>query len=364
MSIIFHEGMPRSGKSYEAMSRHVMRALAAGRPVDVYMEGLDLDKIAAAVELPVERVRELVQVFTREEVPTMHQRVRNNALVVIDEAQNFWPTGRLTLDPPTTQFITEHGHRGLDILLMGQVFKDVHRLWRGRTRIKVIFNKLDGVGMERRYNAQTWQATSPEKFVRVSDDTGTYDPKWFGTYSSHVDDTIQTGNFKDDRANLLKNWKFKFGLPVVAVIGVAAIGFLVWFMSGGAVPEKPKTPIAVASAPSAPAHAASVPQPQAPAAVRQGKEAAPFVVALNARYRARLGGHFTLGETRGGYVEWYDGDKLVERLTFAQIKRLGSVVGVDSEGVAIVADRFVTSWPVPERSAVDGGLKSVTGGGL
>jgi zona occludens toxin len=345
VAIIFHEGLPRSGKSYEAMSRHIAKALREGRPVDAYIEGIDHEKIAAAVELPVDRVRELLRAFTREEVPTMHGQVRANALIVIDEAQNFWPTGRQRLDAATTQFITEHGHRGQDILLMGQVLTDVHKLWRGRVEMKMVFTKLNGVGLETRYNVATWKAPTPEKFVKLGDQVGSYDPRWFGTYSSHVDSSIQTGNYKDDRANILKGWKFKFGIPAVLILGVVSIGYLVWFMSGGAAGQAAK-PVAAAAA-----AWARVARPAARPAAPKAADL-PFVVSLNSKFRPRLAGYAQLGAWSEGHVEWYDGDRLVERLSFTDIRRLGTAVSVVAGGslIAVVGDRYVTHWPAPERA--------------
>jgi zona occludens toxin len=346
MAIIFHEGLPRSGKSYEAMSRQIAKALQSGRFVDAYMEGIDHDRIALACDLPVEVVRGLLHTFTRAQVPTIYKHVRNNALVVIDEVQNFWPTGRQRLGEEITQFITEHGHRGLDILIMGQVLSDVHKLWRGRVRTKVVFNKLDAVGLEARYNAQTWVATAPEKFKLVGNETGVYEEKWFGTYASHVDDSIQTGNFKDDRANLLKNWKIRYGVPFAGLAGVAGAGYLVYLFTGGFAPSTPK----VAAAPgAAPKFSPVAPIASAPVAAPVAVAAAPVSVVegWNKSYRPRLGmWHTTRAGESIGIIEWYEGAEVRERLSFEQIRALGVKVEV-ANGVAKLGALVVTSWPFP-----------------
>jgi zona occludens toxin len=351
MAIIFHEGLPRSGKSYEAMSRHIANALKSGRFVDAYIEGINHERIALALDIPVEVVQGLLHTFTREQVPTIYKHVRNNALVVIDEAQNFWPTGRQRLDPQITQFITEHGHRGLDILIMGQVLSDVHKLWRGRVRTKVVFNKLDAVNLEKRYNAQTWLATAPEKFKLVGNETGIYDERWFGTYASHVDDSIQTANFKDDRANIFKNWKFRYGLPAAGIVGVASAGYLVYLFSGGLNPAPKVATVAPAPVPKfspvAPAASAPVARPVAAAV------AAPVSVvdSWNKSYRPRLGmWHTTRAGESIGIIEWYEGGEVRERLSFEQIRALGVKVEV-ANGIARLGALVVTSWPFPLRDA-------------
>lgn len=345
MTFMFNEGLPGSGKSYDCVSRHIAKALREGRPVDAYVEGLDHDKIAAVLELPPERVRELLRYVAEEDVMKLPALARDNGLVVIDELQNFFPTGRQKLSPEWTKFITEHRHRGLDILGMGQVLTDVHKLWRGRCKFKAVFNKLDAVGMEHRYNVQLWTATAPERYTKTSDTIEKYDPRWFGSYASVKNDAIQTSNYKDSRASIWNTQLFRFGLPVAGLGALWGVWQLYQFFSGGAVKPVAKP----AAAASAPAPAVAPAKPQTPAPVRQvvTKAPLPFVMELNQKYRPRLAGYYTYGTGQDGVIEWWDDDKLIERLTFAQIRRLGSAVAVDV-GVAVVADKYVTHWPLPE----------------
>jgi len=65
--IFFHEGMPRSGKSYESMEKHIIPALAKGRSVDAYLYGLDHEKIAPLAGIDVERCKELLVELTTEQ---------------------------------------------------------------------------------------------------------------------------------------------------------------------------------------------------------------------------------------------------------------------------------------------------------
>ncbi len=111
--LIFHEGLPGSGKSYEALISHIIPRLKDGRTVDAYVEGLNFEKIAELCEITIEECQERLKQITREEVLNIHNHVRDKSLVIIDEAQNFWPNGRGKLAQPIIQFITEHRHRGL-----------------------------------------------------------------------------------------------------------------------------------------------------------------------------------------------------------------------------------------------------------
>lgn len=336
--IIFHEGLPRSGKSYEAMTRHVFAALQAGRKVYAYVEGINHEKIGQVLDMPTERVRDLLHQINADDVQNVWSIVEDNSLVVLDEAQDFWPTGRTRLGPEMTKFITQHGHRGLDILLMGQVLSDVHKLWRGRVSQKVLFHKLDAVGLEQRYAVTVYKATAPEKFVEISKTTGVYDAKYFGTYASHVSDATNTLNYKDDRANVRNAWWVRWGLPLA--VGLAAWGvYTAWsFFHPTAVAK----PLSAASAPASAAPAAA-PPPRPASAPSKPKKG--FVEELNDRYRPRLAYVYQSGNEQRGAIEWWDGDKLRERLSIREIVILGGSVEV-WENVARVSGTWVTAWPV------------------
>jgi zona occludens toxin len=337
--LIFHAGLPRSGKSYEAMVRHIIVALQNGREVFAYIEGINHARVAEAAELPIEEVERLLHQVTRDQVPTIYSLVKDNALVVLDEAQNFWPTGRQRLGPEITQFITEHGHRGLDILLMGQDMRDVHPLWRRRVSQHVVFNKLDAVGAEGRYNATVYKATSPEKFEKITSAIGKYDPKYFGTYASHVAEDTNKSNYKDERANVRNAWWFKWGVPL-------AIGFAAWggYTAWSFFHPTFAKPAAVAGPVGGVPVGALVPQkPSAPASQAAVKK--DFVSTLNDKYRPRLAFLWTRERTQEGTVEWYEGDRVRERLSFKQLDALGAVVVV-RDTVAWVNGTVATPWPV------------------
>lgn len=375
--IIFHEGLPRSGKSYEAVTRHLIGSLKQGRKVFAYVEGLNHDKIAECAEITPERCRELLFPLTREQVPTVYEHVEDNAFVILDEAQNFWPTGRQKLSPEMTQFITEHGHRGLDILIMGQDLRDVHALWRRRVAMKVVFSKMDALGAENRYNVRVFKAVTPENFERVSSDVGVYDPKYFGTYKSHVSETTNTLNYKDSRATIWNNKMVRLGIP--GAFAAAAVG--VWYIgtifSGDTeiVKTASAKPAHVQAAPApapAPAPQPSRPAlaiPTAPAPVAEPKAAPPadYIADLSRNARPRLAGWMETRDRVQGVVEWYAGSTRVERLTVSQLAILGYTVE-HSDGVAVLKkdDREIvaTSWPLEPVYRVSEERKREAGGDL
>ena len=66
--IIFHEGMPRSGKSYAATQDHIVPALKQGRRMYVRIDGIDHAKLADLAGITEERCRELLTELTEEDV--------------------------------------------------------------------------------------------------------------------------------------------------------------------------------------------------------------------------------------------------------------------------------------------------------
>lgn len=215
--IIFHEGLPGSGKSYEAVVKHIIPTIQQGRMVYAFVEGLNHDKISEVSGLPVDYVRDMLIVVEREQVPVIHDVVQDNSFVVIDEAQNFYPCGRVKLDDDLTKFVTEHRHRGIDILLMGQDIRDVNALWRRRVDQKVTFTKMDMLGLGSRYRWVLLKAMAGERFEEINRGMSKYDKRYFGTYSSHVNAEISTQMYQDSRSNLFKSTYFRLGLFVVVL---------------------------------------------------------------------------------------------------------------------------------------------------
>lgn len=237
--IFFHEGMPRSGKSYESMEKHIIPALAKGRAVDAYLYGLDHEKIAPLAGIDVERCKELLVELTTEQASECWKYVRDNALVILDEAHKFWPSGRKRPPEEMCNLVAEHGHRGMDMLFMSQTFNSVHKVIQDRTNKKVTFTKLDAVGMEKKYNWTAYQGTLGTRggssfvtFSKMADGVGKYDPKFFGTYKSHINEDIQTENYKDQRFNLFNKKSIKYGLPLLAAACIYGIYYLTRFFSG------------------------------------------------------------------------------------------------------------------------------------
>lgn len=370
MSILFFEGLPRAGKSYEAMVTQIIPFLKRGKHVVAYIEGLDFARIAQAAELDEDTVREYLHPLTREDMKPREvkgadgkkvkvdgswiDKIMDNALHVFDEAQNWWgyrnrPTDELT------QFVSEHGHRGMTILLMGQSLKDVQALWRRRVDQKLVFLKLTALGADKRYQVTVFKGQGDETFAKVTTKINKYDPKYFGTYASHVSEDTDTETYTDGRVNVFKSSLFTWVLPCVLVLG----GWGAWtaWKFFNPVPVKPK-PGSVSAAGAIPPAAPSLPVAQVGSEVASLKVAAApsksaeerYFVDLTGKGRARLGGFLQTAQRHFVVIEWLDsGTRVIERMSLEQLEALGVTVTLRSSTVRLSLgewSQIVTMWPI------------------
>lgn len=396
MAILFYEGLPRSGKSYEAMSTLVIPWLQKGREVVAYIEGLDTDackqRIAEASGLPLEQVELLLFPLTREDMRpreverngkkvmidgTWIEKTRDNALHVFDESQNWWPN-RMKATEEITQFVTEHGHRGITILLMGQSLLDVLALWRRRVDQKFVFLKLTALGADKRYRVTIHKGQGNGEFVKVADKLNKYDPKYFGTYKSHVSGEIDTDTYTDNRIVFWKGGMVKYG----AMFAIACLVFGSWktwafFHPPEPVKAKPGSaslaraesppPIALAAPSAAPKQQVEA---KAPVDTRSPEER--YFAELGSKGRLRLAGLMVFQGKTAGVIEWVDGNtRVIERIGIDTLQQLGVKVQAIGPTVKLsIGDwnALATMWPVEAegrvsdyrqasmRTAADGGL--------
>lgn len=392
MTIIAHEGLPGSGKSLAAVKDWIVPQLKAGRVVCAYVEGLNHKRIAELAGITEDDCKARLIPLTREQVPDVWKEgvIPDGCFLVLDEVQNFWPKQRKPLDEPMIQFITEHRHRGLDILIMGQEVADAHTTWFNRIDTKYVFLKMDGVGKPDHFYLSVQKRNTKKKFVETSSVKSEYDKAYFDTYKSHVDGA-SSAVLGDQRANVwnhpvIRHIK-KFGVVVVIAVGV-----LIWLFSGGlagSVKDQPKpqqkdTPVSAQPQPvqvqpvHQPVQVQPVSHPSAPPPVQsQGgflsgvldRDRDQFasidmlrhdpVADLFRAGRARLSSVMVSGRhVRGNVQFWTDQGRLIDSLSFDQLKELGWFVFLsDDRSMAILrragAQFLATGWQsfdVPGRS--------------
>lgn len=353
--IIFHEGLPRSGKSYESTVEWILPALKKRRKVFARINGLNHEKFAELAELTLEECQSLLIHIPEEQVTTIHDHVENDSLVIIDELQNFFPSGRTKLSDQMTKFVTEHGHRGLDIVCMGQSLADCHNIWRRRVQRKIQFLKLDALGTENRYKWTAYQGMPDHKgeiqFQKINSGIKKYDPQYFGTYASHQADTENKGNLQDQRLNVWNKPLFKMIIPAAICAACFAVYFLFSFFQEPqlGVAKLPESPPGQSSEQPKTTQQAEQPQAQTAQPVKPSRPVdADFVFDLVNQYDAQL---TYLSEYRGfvkdALVVFVDGsNRVMDQLYLQDLKDLGYQISLKSFGIIAAkgSQKFLFRW--------------------
>lgn len=265
------QGIPGSGKSFEAVAFHVFSALKEGRlvvtnlPLVVEMfltvnpswkylielrqrprpvrgtwdaarvsEDEHGNLVGEAFELfedgRIEQPESKVRVFGHvwDYFHTWRDRRGRGPLFVIDECHV--PLPRLGTDPQVVEYFKLHRHFGADVLLMTQNFRDMNQEIAGLLAILIKCRKADVLG-------------KPDSYIRnvhsgyrgglVSTETRKYDPAFFKFYRSHT----QGGTVLEALATDVKPFLVKFKRATWAVWVLGAV-LCVWaFWPGSAKPK-------------------------------------------------------------------------------------------------------------------------------
>lgn len=354
--IILLEGPPRAGKSYHAVKDHILPALKAGRHVYARINGLDVEKIAAYLELPESRIRELLTVVALDEVKPLFTcfgddpprfEVEADSLVIIDEVQDTYPSARQPLPPEQEAFFAKHGHIGLDIVIMTQAVGRMHSAIRQRVERKSVITKLTALGKPDGYSVRFFSvADTMGKFEKISHERGEYDPAIYPLYDGYQPQVKNTGAYTAGSKTV---WQVIKG-PAIAV-GVAlviGIGVVVYFFKGGGLVPDQEPVASVSTARVAPPIVAN-PMPQVSAApeVKHSPEVA-LVLQYSSTGRPRYAG--SINDLH--VVEWRaPGGQVLDRFTSEQMIALGWTIQRTEFGIIARADGemlIFTAWPLDE----------------
>lgn len=368
--IFGHEGLPRSGKSYEAVLYHILPALRAKRHVYVRLNGVGecLDKIAAHLGMPEEEVRGLVHVMGDKEVmewcvcdtgddgTVSFPHIEKHALVIIDEAHDYWPTNRANLPERTATFFAMHGHISLDLVIISQDCKDLHRLIIRRMAKKNTYTKLDALGADNRYSVRFYAATGTGKYETVGTETRKYDPAIWELYHG-----VQPGIESNEvyKGNTRTLWKTLRGpsilMALALVVGVVMLGrfFFVGESTGDggtlkevAASQKAAIP-AIDRAPGSQPATLVTKVADTPRAKEKLPAGVQYVLDMAANARARHAGWY--GQRDIVEFRASGGGQVLDRFTTEQLWALGWSVKRTEFGVLLTAkghEIIATTWPV------------------
>ncbi|HWK52882.1 MAG TPA: zonular occludens toxin domain-containing protein, partial [Hyphomicrobiales bacterium] len=259
--IFTHEGLPRSGKSYEAVLFHILPALKAGTQTYVRLNGVweQRAEIAKRLEMTVEQVEALLHPMGDREVKEWlvcrtnndgsmeFPHIPQNSLVVVDEAQEYWPTGRASMPAEVENFFSKHGHANLNIVLQTQDWKDLHRHVMRRVAKRNVYTKLDALGIDKRYSVRFFNRVSVDKFETMGTETRVYDETVFVCYHGVQPGVEENAVYKSNTRTLWKTAKWP--AIAVAVSLLLGVGMLARFFMGGGAPEVAKEKPTEAHAP-------------------------------------------------------------------------------------------------------------------
>jgi zona occludens toxin len=304
----------------------------------------------------------------------MCDQTPDNALIVWDEIQDYFPSGNMKLPLNQQKFWTEHRHRGLDIIIMGQDRTDVHKLIRNRIRTVIYFLKQEAIGRPDHYKWEIYQKQKLGKFEKTGSGTREYEAKYFGTYMSHRREGTRSKVYTTARTNMLANTK---GLTLGIPLAFAAAIYAVYHLYGFFHPEAPATTAAVKverveeaepikptrlvnPAPDELAATAPAAAPQTGTAKPEQREAIDYLDKLAQQHQLRAMGYMWSdkpGKELMGYVEFLDPSfHQKEKLMLSEVIALGWTVTrkdygllLEKQGLAYVA----RAWPIDVYGRVD-----------
>lgn len=370
--LIFHEGLPGAGKTYEAVAKHLLPAVERGRTVVTNIDGFNdpqcLTACSELLAIPIHTISARIKYLNDDEVKEVWKYAEQNCLLIIDEVQNYWPVKKTKLGEEITEFISKHRHLGIDIICIGQDLRDTHNLWKRRIDRKVKFRKLDALGAVNRYQWIAYKAIGELKFEKTTEGIETYQKRYFDTYKSLVSDDANTEVYGDKRAVLWNSPFMRFVLAFVLIGGL----FLPWYIyrqfqadTTSLVNTKTKENQDVKhdykTNPDKPSPALpDTPKPPGEPTQKPEYHRSPgrdYIEVLADQYRARLGGVLSTGTKQEVIVEFRDESMRVkERLTLLALLHLGWTVRPYGITMAEIqkGDRiiFLSSWPVETLTGV------------
>ncbi|WP_321531746.1 zonular occludens toxin domain-containing protein [uncultured Desulfuromonas sp.] len=193
--IIIHEGVPGSGKTYDAI-RKIIDALRAGRNVYTNIDGVDLPDCREYISGFLDVSRDLLQTrlvhLTDDQVRCFWEHVPEGSLIVVDEAQLYFNSRDFQKDENRKfgDWASTHRHHGYDLILVTQRAARIDTSVRSLAEFRYRYRKLNVFGglMKKTYLVYTF-CGEDTKHMRL--ERRTYDSKIFPSYNSYVGDATE-----------------------------------------------------------------------------------------------------------------------------------------------------------------------------
>ncbi|WP_420833703.1 zonular occludens toxin domain-containing protein [Vibrio furnissii] len=225
-------GRPRSGKSYESVVYHIIPAVKAGRKVItnvplnidwfVKLFGPEVKSLIQVVDGKLNEFGKLDRPFSKFEHYQDEWRDDQNRgpLYVIDEAHMVLPNRNL--DAAILEFYSLHGHYGLDIILLTQNLRKVHRDIKDMIELTYYCAKNTAFGSDKTYTKKVRIGATTEV---INEEQRKYNSSYYPAYQSH---TQSKGSVAEAMANditpIWKRWPF-LGAALLVPLGLSIFAF-------------------------------------------------------------------------------------------------------------------------------------------
>lgn len=223
-------GRPRSGKSYESVVYHIIPAIKSGRKVItnvtlninwfVKLFGPEVKSLIQIVDGQLNEFGKMNRPFSciADYMTDWRDDQNRGPLFVIDEAHMVLPT-RLN-DAKILEFYSLHGHYGLDIILLTQNLRKLHRDIKDMIEMTYYCAKNTAFGSDKTYTKKVRIGATTEV---VNEEIRKYKEHYFPAYQSH---TQSNGSVAEAMANdikpIWKRWPF-YGAAIFLLIGPAIL---------------------------------------------------------------------------------------------------------------------------------------------
>jgi zona occludens toxin (predicted ATPase) len=236
MAIQFYCGLPGSGKSYGCVENALLPAIRANRLI---YTNLPLKISEILIDYP--DVNGRINIMENHEINgELLMSIPGGALIVLDEAWRFWPSGLKANQIPQKEkeFFAEHRHKvGVDgltqeICLLSQSPSQLAKVVRDLIDQTVLTRKNTAAGSDNTFNLDIYSGCIKSlevPGVAINSGFGRYKPDVYRYYQSHT--KSQTGmpgmeKRADNRGRIWNHPVFKYLMPIVFAMIIPAIFYL------------------------------------------------------------------------------------------------------------------------------------------
>lgn len=379
---VFNEGVPRAGKSYDAVKSHILPALKKKRHTWARLNGLNFQAIADYLKVPLSQIETYLHIVESKDVVKTFVATKDetgkwvlapelqNALVVIDEVHEFYVKERKPLAPEVEAFFALLGQNGGDAVIMTQWIQRLHDAVKARIEKKNSFQKLSAVGMKGKYLVTYYQTVAAGKYEKIGSSTKSYEAAIYPLYHGYAPGADNTEVYSEGGTNVWKGMALRASIFVVLGL-VGIFGLIHFFKSGGEGFVKGEKAALLETAQPVQGGVTytqddgPLPQSRAPVAqsagtAQQVKEKIDpykdltdeqrYVAQLSDKGRIRLAARAEIGGRVLAHVSWMTTEGVaIETLDLPALRELGYEVDSMGYGIKLTAGKHVfvaTPWPL------------------